>query len=293
MLGPTIIYDKSALQSLSHKEAFWLSQHYQQVIVPLLYLEILADLQKTPPEGRTAEQVVADISSKIGPFSRPQAAHEALCLAELRGHEVEMDGRPIMLGGKVMNSPTMGKGIVFDQAPETEALQRWQQQDFTGVDRDFATRWRKMIARMDLKPVAQLLKKQKGSKFGSISEVKAAADVYLNGDGHRYAVLTALLDLLGASNEFGERVIKRWKKLGGPKLPQFAPYCAYFMTVELVFFLGLGSELVGSARATIAWTSGISIICRSAQSSRRGTSSTCQWCHRSCGRTSCSSLVRN
>ena len=46
-MGPIIILDKSALQSLSYDEIYTLNRHYFLNITPVLIIEILADLKKT------------------------------------------------------------------------------------------------------------------------------------------------------------------------------------------------------------------------------------------------------
>ena len=45
-VGPILLFDKSALQSLSVDEAVWLDTFYYPVITPLFFVETLADLEK-------------------------------------------------------------------------------------------------------------------------------------------------------------------------------------------------------------------------------------------------------
>jgi hypothetical protein len=45
-VGPSIIFDKSALQSLSVDESVWLDRFFMGNITPLFYVETLADLEK-------------------------------------------------------------------------------------------------------------------------------------------------------------------------------------------------------------------------------------------------------
>ena len=51
--GPSIIFDKSALESLNPDEAMWLDQFFISNITPVFFLEVLGDLQKAGKRGRT------------------------------------------------------------------------------------------------------------------------------------------------------------------------------------------------------------------------------------------------
>ena len=44
--GPTLIYDKSTIQSLTEKEAFWLSMYFRPTLTVPLFFEILGNLKK-------------------------------------------------------------------------------------------------------------------------------------------------------------------------------------------------------------------------------------------------------
>jgi hypothetical protein len=51
--GPITIFDKSALQSLSMDESVWLDAFFLINVVPLFYVETLADLKKEVAEGKS------------------------------------------------------------------------------------------------------------------------------------------------------------------------------------------------------------------------------------------------
>ena len=89
--GPTIIYDKSVIQSLSEDEAFWLGMHFHTNLTPIFFAEVLADLQKPPPPGRTAEDVVRVLARKISQLGAvPNIYHHTLCVGEMLGFTVPM-----------------------------------------------------------------------------------------------------------------------------------------------------------------------------------------------------------
>ena len=62
--GPTIIFDKSGLQSLNPDEAVWLDAFFITNITPLFYVETLADLEKATRSGRTPEKIVGNLAYK-------------------------------------------------------------------------------------------------------------------------------------------------------------------------------------------------------------------------------------
>ena len=125
--GPITIYDKSALQALSVDQAALFGQFYRIVITPLFYVETMADLEKDVGEGKTPEDVVGLIAAKTGNHAPDANGHHSrLVISELRGVEITLDGRPLVVGGRPVKSADGTQGIVFDGAPEAEALHRWQ-----------------------------------------------------------------------------------------------------------------------------------------------------------------------
>lgn len=62
--GPTLIFDKSTLQSLSVDESVWLDNFFTTNITPLFFVETLADLEKKVRQGRTPEQIVGNLAYK-------------------------------------------------------------------------------------------------------------------------------------------------------------------------------------------------------------------------------------
>ena len=61
-MGPTILFDKSFLQSLSLDEAVIFDHFFIALICPMFYVETLADLGKSVRPGRTPEDEVRIIA---------------------------------------------------------------------------------------------------------------------------------------------------------------------------------------------------------------------------------------
>jgi hypothetical protein len=133
-----IICDKSTIQSLNVDQAFWLGIHYRANVVPIFLTEVLADLHKPPPKGKTAEEVVAKISAKVpqlGAF--PNIHHGTLVLGDLLGHLVEMIRVPVIPEGQIIQAGDRTTGYYGEMA-ESAAVRRWLKGDFLGVERDYA-----------------------------------------------------------------------------------------------------------------------------------------------------------
>jgi len=69
-------------------------------------------------------------------------------------------------------------------------------------------------------------------------------------DGNRFATLKLAMDSIAAPAALRRGIIARWKSLGGPALPDFAPYIAHVITVDLFFNLAIGSGLISRERAS-------------------------------------------
>jgi hypothetical protein len=249
-MGPSIIFDKSTLQSLSVDEAVWLDHFFLSNITPLFFVETLADLEKQIRGGRTPEQVVGNLAEKT-PVHHGGASmfHAAICLAELIGRAIPLDGRIVVGNPKEIRAGTQ-KAVFFEEAPEVRALRRWEQGEFLTVERMFAKGWRTMLTATDLRAQALNVKTLSGGRHRArdFAEAKSWVDRAFELDGQRYYALKSALDLLQLSDSFCRRIVARWKREGMPKLSSFAPYTAHVLGVELFFQIALGSDLISPDR---------------------------------------------
>jgi hypothetical protein len=248
MSGPITMFDKSALEALNADEALWFDNFYRTTITPLFFVETLADLEKEVAAGRSPEQVVGAIASKV-PVQNglPNVHHRALAIADLLGHHVRMDFFPIISGGKRVATKDE-HGIVFDDMPEFEAFQRWQDGEFLDVERRFAVHWRQALSGLDLHSTYTAFHRARGHGLSDFVRIKAEAERLLKRDGRRYQTLMATLKALNTPPEIRARILARWRAARGPALHEFAPYAAHVMTVDLVFNLAVGADLISRDR---------------------------------------------
>ena len=252
MSGPILIFEKSALQSLSTDEAVWLDNFFQSNLTPLFFIETLADLEKQFKSGKNPEDVVGDIALKTPDRgAHPNAHHRRLAEAELYGLDtVAMDGRGILVGGKpvILNGQ---KGMIFSQSPEEEAFHRWQRRDFLGVERNIAKNWRAALAVADYEERYRFFRQGflGGKSLKDLQEVKTRTDECIDRSDQEgtFRLGMTLFNLLPSAQE---EIIQRWRASGKPKIREFAPYFTFLYSVELFFYLGMASDLISRDRPT-------------------------------------------
>ena len=156
-MGPVALFDKSFIEMLNIDEAAIYDCLYSSVLCPIFYTEVLADLSKEPPGERSAERVVGDVAKKTPIMhSTPNVLHTTICMSELAGNAVEMRRVPVRSGGKPVRRPDGTVGVIYDEAPEAKAFDRWQRGQFREIERDFAFGWRKQLLEADDELTAKL-----------------------------------------------------------------------------------------------------------------------------------------
>ena len=106
-MGPTIILDKSAYQSLSKPDTFELDRYFSVIVPPVLILEILADLKKPGIEPQEARATVQQLARKIQPIGAVNLDYRTLCISNLMGGGVPMDGRGLVGGGRRVRAKSL------------------------------------------------------------------------------------------------------------------------------------------------------------------------------------------
>jgi hypothetical protein len=241
-MGPITIFDKSFLQGLSLDEAVLFDTFFLTNIVPIFFAETLADLHKPPKSGRTPEEEVALIAEKTPQMeSRPNAYHAHLCLSDLMGNNIAMDGRIHLAGGTPVKSPS-GTGVIFEESPEARAFARWQDGQFLDAERETAKNWRGMLVNLQFSKAIEILKKLGISPktCTSLEHAKTIASRLVSIRGSE-ALMVFALSIIGAPPSLSKQILKRWENAGSAPLAEFAPYAAYVIMVDLFFYIGIAS----------------------------------------------------
>jgi hypothetical protein len=251
-LGPITLFDKSFLQMLNTDEAVWFDRFFYPVICPLFYIETLADLWKTPREGKTAEEEVGIIASKTPEMhGGPCHFHRELYIQDLLGNHVPLSGQIPMAGMRRVVRD--GKeGAIAEVTAEAKAFYRWQDGRFYEVERLHGRRWREDLERTDLSVLEKSMK-QIGISSKSCKSLDSAlklADQLVLGLSKTPARFDAMLEMLAVPHDMRLHIKGRWKSKGRPILKSFSPYAAHVLRVELFFRVALGANLIASTRAS-------------------------------------------
>ena len=104
--GPSLLFDKSTIESLSVNEAVLLDNFYRSTITPLFFVECLADLEREMRRMRgTPEQLVGSLAERTPDCqSVANLHHMEILKGELSGQFL-LDTvllRPVLPAGKVV-----------------------------------------------------------------------------------------------------------------------------------------------------------------------------------------------
>lgn len=247
-MGPSLIFDKSTLQSLNPDEAMWLDNFYLANITPLFFVETLADLEKEVRAGKTPEQVVGNLAYKTPDMGgHVNVHHQSLIQGELSAQApIEMSGRPVISGGQPVMLGNQS-GVIFQESPEAEAFKRWQKGEFLAIERSIAKKWRQGLMNNYSVENSKMFH-QFFAALGTpktFNDVKSQVDVIINMEDARASFVFGL-SIMGILPKAQEEILKRWEKTGKKSIKEFAPYFAHVFSVDLFFYIGTAANLFSS-----------------------------------------------
>lgn len=249
-MGPTIILDKSAFQSISWHDIIELDHYFSVVIPPVLILEILADLKKPKSTIKKAKATVMQLSNKIQPVGYVNVDFRLLCTDDLLGGHITMDRRPIVAGGRKVKIDGGGFGIHFDVQPENEALMRWSAGLYDEAEQLLAEKWRKVAHGIDLESFKRRMHNQfKSISLRTLKDVHRAINHLVDIDDFQDVLLKTILQEPWLIPELREWTERRWSRCSDKRLQEFAPYALYCARMIIIFQLALVKNIIGT-RAT-------------------------------------------
>lgn len=250
--GPSLIFDKSSLESLNLDEAVLMDNFYMSTITPLFFVECLADLEKTIRSKSTPEQLVGSLADRTPESqSYPNVHHMTILKGELSrqfdlktvyGRVAIAGGEPVQLGEK--------KGFVFRQSPEAEALARWTKREFLDVERNIAKQWRRSLTQVDFDSMVKAVMGELGHwrKPKTLEDAKQIANTIIDNMDPDW-LLRFGLNLLGIP-EATDWVIEDWVARRRPPLREHVPYFVFMLTINMFFCLVLPTQLLRNVRAS-------------------------------------------
>jgi hypothetical protein len=249
--GPILIFDKSALQGFSVDESVMLDTFFLTNMTPIFFIEALADLEKPDSKGRTPEQaLMKDLAAKVPDQPHPNVFHRTLIQDDLLNSPVPMTGQIPLAGGVAKPDGLGGVSVVIQEPPEAEMVRRWQAAEFAEAERRYASAWREGLLAINftkrIEAAGRLL--PPGKSIRDLRGVKVLIDQFLRGNDQKTVVSGA--QFLGLSDALVAMIDKRHAAAGRPPFDAFAPYAAFVLSVDLVFYLGMATGLIRSQRKT-------------------------------------------
>jgi hypothetical protein len=84
----------------------------------------------------------------------------------------------------------------------------------------------------------------------TLEDALAIAKEVVKGSGQRFRTLKTAYALLGLDRRQWSAVLSRWKEMGGPPLPQYAPYTAHCLLVDVFFHVAVDKRLISPDRSS-------------------------------------------
>jgi hypothetical protein len=249
-MGPSLVFDKSFLQSLSVDEAVMLDQMFTCIVTPVFIVETLADLAKEAGSERPAAKAVASLAERTPvAHSYMNTFHQHVAENDLLGDRVAMDHRPAVAGGipvRVDGKP----GVVFEKSPEAEAFERWQAGAFLDVERLFASQWRQELGELDLKAIADFYRSiiRKEDRPKNHADARRLATAIVDAPGQAFRALRMSHDLLDLPAERMRRIGTAWRAAGSLPLRAYAPFAAHCLEIDLYFVLAMTNGIISDQR---------------------------------------------
>ena len=245
-IGPTLILDKSALQSLQAQEARWLGHHFRLNLIEPLYIEIAG--ASTASDRKNPIGDLASLATKLlemVPTIAPNMRHNQLKLGNLLGLEFELDGRIIPDDIQTILLPD-GRVVQFqDEPPHFEALRRWARGELNDREKKGATSLRNFIASVDLNRIKEVMQSVPTFNIKTPQEALELVD-WILGKMRRFQGFKQMMADLHVPMEHYGTIIKRWKAMGGPLVSDFSPYPYFLWRVDRFLDIGIRSGLIST-----------------------------------------------
>jgi hypothetical protein len=235
-MGPTLLLDKSAFQSLTNSEMYRTAKYFQWNRVDILFWEIISDFfKKTKTDSsRNEASILADKVLVMDSVQNVNYIH--LCLANLYGKSVEMESIPIVAATTIKTLDDGGETALIDETPFFKMINRWQKGDFSKQDIDLANIWKgikdnsKANGSLDLLASNHII----FPKCTSIEELVIAINNLLRNPEIQHVFLDMFLSYQGI-NPATKYIIRKRLKQCPYSLPTVAPYAFYCLKVFALF----------------------------------------------------------
>jgi hypothetical protein len=247
----TIIFDKSAFQSLSRAEHTERLFTYRENIPPILLREILADLAKEHPK-KSPDDVVRVLAEKFcGGGGVINTDWRKLCLGHLTGRgRFEMVRRAVLDDALRVREPDGSITLFVGPTAANEAIMRWADAEFSEQERRVAAGLRARSAALSLDDLYGRLRQHHVllPRPKRIDEIATIADGLLANDKLQWPVVDWLMSELAFGRAHRFEIEQRWLGLGRPRLALFAPYAHHCARALLLLLIGMRHKVLSARR---------------------------------------------
>lgn len=253
-MGPTLLYDKSFIQSLSYDEIYILNKLFTINIAPVLIDEIRGDLLLNKCSSDKNISRVISISKKLLSIDLYINAHyRSLITYSLLGYQLEKSRRPVLANARLVKNNEGDFGYIIDLSEEELCLIRWKNGEFTSNDYVNASKYRNAINYLDLewlrennKSLFQIIKRPI-----NVAESLRYTDDILYEYNNQYSLLQLVLSIYVNNNEQRQRILNRWNSNIHKHLSEFSWYSFYCIRIYILFLHLIISGLLGPRKSHI------------------------------------------
>lgn len=249
-MGPTIILDKSTLQSLSRDEVETLTRFYIVNVPPVLIHEINADLAKAPRAGRSAAREVAALAGKLTMRSPgTNTPYLTLIGASLAGDEIPINGQIPIAGGKQVRTKSGDDMLYIPPSPEQKTLREWQMGKFSSGDEAQATAWRESAKEIDLERLRRDARASvtDWTSARDLNQLVGLVDQMLGSTENQDAAMRDIVTAYIHRPNVASTIYHRWEGMpDGSLVSAFAPYAGFCFRALLLFQMGIANDLLGT-----------------------------------------------
>jgi len=239
-MGPIVILDKSAFQSLSQREHHFLDMYFMENLTPILGMELLGDLAKHRRDSVSPEKKVAELAAKFcgsGPVTNMD--YRTLCVRSLLGEQFPLDGQIFPDNFTLVRASNGSWGGLIDLGPFNQAILRWSRGEFFEFEHILSKYWRRVTRSLSLKSFGDqlnthhvIIPRVEGTEdlipvTESLLATATLQDVWLNW----------LLGQLALPMHIESIIRGRWRFRANLLLRDFAPYAWFCLRVLLALLI--------------------------------------------------------
>lgn len=134
-------------------------------------------------------------------------------------------------------------------SPEAESFNRWQDEEFYELEKEFAQTWRTSIENMTFefsRPYVESL----GIDIDSCKNLSDAFDaakkiILLEKQPMLFASFLIALDI---PKDLHHKIIEDYQLLGNPSINKFSPYAAYVLHIDIFFYISVARGFISGER---------------------------------------------